>query len=127
MNWSDILAGLIAAIFSSGAFLSLMYYKENKKAKQIENEKSIVDEWQGIASERKSRCDELKTSLDHKDHKIDELYKENAELRKRNDRLSSANTALSILKCKDISCSKREPPFDNEYTASGNNNNNTKQ
>lgn len=127
MNWSDILAGLIAAIFSSGVFLSLLYYRENKKAKQIENEKSIVDEWQGIAAERKSRCDELKTSLDHKGHKIDELYKENAELRKRSDRLSSANTALSILKCKNIACGKREPPFDNEYTASGNNTNNTKQ
>lgn len=127
MNWSDILAGLIAAIFSSGVFVSLLYYRENKKAKQIENEKSIVDEWQGIASERKSRCDELKTSLDHKDHKIDELYKENAELRKRSDRLSSANTALSILKCKNIACGKREPPFDNEYTTSGNNTNTTKQ
>ena len=127
MNWSDILAGLIAAIFSSGVFLSLLYYRENKKAKQIENEKSIVDEWQGIAAERKSRCDELKSSLDHKDNKIEELYKENAELRKRNDGLSSANTALSILKCKEVSCTKREPPLDNEYTASGNNTNTTKQ
>lgn len=116
MNWSDILAGLIAAIFSSGVFMSLLYYRENRKAKQIENEKSIVDEWQGIAAERKGRCDELRESLDHKDKKIDDLYKENAELRKRNDKLSSANTALSILKCKVIECDKRQPPLDTEST-----------
>lgn len=94
--------------------MSLMYYRENKKAKQIENEKSIVDEWQGIAQERKNRCDELKASLDKKDEKIEELYKENALLRQRNDSLSSKNAALSILKCRDLECDHRKPPFGNK-------------
>lgn len=116
MDWGGIISAVVSSVFTSGVIMSLLYYKENKKAKQIENEKSIVDEWQGIASERKSRCDELKESLDQKDRKIDELYKENAELRKRNDKLSSANTALSILKCKVIGCDKRQPPFDTENT-----------
>ena len=114
MDWSGIVTAFIAAASSSGVFMSLIYYRENKKAKQIKNEQSIVNEWQGIAHERKNRCDELKDSLDHKDKKIDELYKENAELRKRNDKLSSANTALSILKCKIVGCDKRKPPIDTE-------------
>lgn len=116
MDWSGIISGLIAGGFSSGFAMSLMYFKENKKAKQLENEKAAIDEWQDIAQERKNRCDELKASLDHKDKKIDELYKENAELRKRNDKLSSTNTALSIFKCKILGCDKRKPPLDTETT-----------
>ncbi len=114
MDWSGIVVGLITGIFTSGCAMSLMYYRENKKAKQIENEKSIVDEWQGIAQERKNRCDELKASLDKKDEKIEELYKENALLRQRNDSLSSKNAALSILKCRDLECDHRKPPFGNK-------------
>lgn len=111
MDWSGIVVGLITGIFTSGCAMSLMYYRENKKAKQIENEKSIVDEWQGIAQERKNRCDELKASLDKKDEKIEELYKEKALLLQRSDTLSSKNAALSILKCRDLSCANRQPPF----------------
>lgn len=94
--------------------MSLMYYRENKKAKQLENEKAVIDEWQEIAHERKNRCDELKASLDLKDKKIDELYKEIALLRQRNDSLSSKNAALSILKCRDLACDHRKPPFGNK-------------
>jgi hypothetical protein len=111
MDWGTIIVSLGGALLTGGGFMSLLYYRENRRAKQIDNEKSVVDEWQELANERKLRCDELKESLDRKDAKIDALYKENADLRKRNDKLSSANTALSILKCKVISCDKRQPPF----------------
>lgn len=114
MDWNGLISGLIAGAFSSGFAMSLMYFKENKKAKQLENEKAAIDEWQDIAQERKSRCDELKESLDHKDAKIEELYKENAQLRQRSDTLSSKNAALSLLKCRDLTCAHRKPPFGNK-------------
>ena len=111
MDWTTIIISLGGALLTGGGALSLLYYKENRRAKQLDNEKSVIEEWCGIAEDRRNRCDELKASLDNKDRKIDELYKENSELRKRNDRLSSANTALSIYKCKVIGCDKRQPPF----------------
>lgn len=111
MDWTTIIISLGGALLTGGGALSLLYYKENRRAKQIDNEKSVVEEWREIAEERKARCDELKESLGRKDAKIDALYKENSELRKRNDELSSANTALSILKCKVLGCDKRQPPF----------------
>ena len=111
MDCTTIIISLGGALLTGGGALSLLYYKENRRAKQIDNEKSIIEEWQGVANDRRLRCDELKASLDNKDRKIDELYKENSELRKRNDKLSSANTALSIFKCKVVGCDKRQPPF----------------
>lgn len=114
MDWNAIVIGLISGSLSSGFAMSLMYFKENKKAKQLQNEKAAIDEWQEIAHERKNRCDELKASLDKKDDKIEGLYKENAQLRQRNDSLSSKNAALSILKCRDLACDHRKPPFGNK-------------
>ena len=93
MDWTTI----IITLMTSGVFLSVLYYRENRRSKQIDNEKSVVEEWRGFAEERKAR--------------FDALYKENSELRKRNDKLSSANAALSILKCKVLGCDKRQPPF----------------
>ncbi len=111
MDWASIIVAVVSALSTGSAVSALLYLRENKRAKQLDNEKSAIEEWQGIAKERKHRCDELKASLDAKDQKIDSLYRENAELRKRNDRLSSANTALSIFKCRIIGCDRRHPPF----------------
>lgn len=102
---------VVSALSTGGIVSALLYYRENKRARQLDNEKSVIEEWQGVAGEWKGRCTELKTLLDAKDAKIDALYRDNNELRKRNDRLSSANTALGIFKCKVLGCDRRVPPF----------------
>lgn len=111
MDWTTIIAAVVSALSTGGIVSALLYYRENKRARQLDNEKSVIEEWQGVANEWKVRCAELKTSLDAKDGKIDALYRGNNELRKRNDRLSSANTALGIFKCKVLGCDRRQPPF----------------
>ena len=51
MDWATIIISLGGALLTGGGALSLLYYKENRRAKQIDNEKSIIEEWQGVAND----------------------------------------------------------------------------
>lgn len=111
MDWSTIIATAVSCLLTGGVATSLLYYTENRRAKQLDNEKSAIEEWQAITEELKRRCAELKEEIAAKDRKIDTLYKDISSLRDRCDYLSSARAALTVLKCKVIDCGRRLPPF----------------
>lgn len=113
MDWTTIVTALVAALIPSGLVGTLIFYKENKRGRQLENESKVIAEWQGIADMYKKRCDELKATVDSKNAKIEELYKEGSVMRERLDKLSSKNAVLEIFKCKEISCGNRKPPLSN--------------
>lgn len=113
MDWTTIIMALIAALIPSGFVGTLIFYKEGKRSRQLDNESKVIAEWQGIADMYKKRCDELKATVDSKNAKIEELYKEEAVMRERLDKLSSKNAVLEIFKCKDILCENRKPPLSN--------------
>lgn len=113
MDWTAIITAAIAALIPSGLVGTIIFYRENKRGKQLENESKVIEEWQGIADMYKKRCDELKATVDLKDSKIEELYSEGASMRERLDKLSSKNAVLEIFKCKEIACGNRKPPLSN--------------
>lgn len=113
MDWSTIITSLVAALIPSGFIGTLIFYRENKRSRQLDNESKVIAEWQGIAGMYKNRCEELKATVDAKNDKIEELYKNEAVMRERLDKLSSKNAVLEIFKCKEISCGSRKPPLSN--------------
>lgn len=113
MDWSTIITSLVAALIPSGFIGTLIFYRENKRSRQLDNESKVIAEWQGIAGMYKNRCEELKATVDAKNDKIEELYKNEAVMRERLDKLSSKNAVLEIFKCKEISCGDRKPPLSN--------------
>lgn len=113
MDWSTIITSLVAALIPSGFIGTLIFYRENKRSRQLDNESKVIAEWQGIAGMYKNRCEELKATVDAKNDKIEELYKNEAVMRERLDKLSSKNAVLEIFKCKEISCGNRKPPLSN--------------
>lgn len=113
MDWTTIVTSLVAALIPSGFVGTLIFYKENKRGRQLENESKVIEEWQGIANMYKNRCEELKQTLDSKNAKIEEMYKEEAGMREKLDKRSSRNAVLEIFKCKEISCGTRKPPLSN--------------
>ena len=88
----------------------VLYWKQDKRAKEIENEAKQSDEWRKLyeRSEQDSR---------DKSDKIDRLYDEKKELRERFETLMAECAELKILnkeleyqKCQRFECLKRCPP-----------------
>ena len=113
MDWTTIITAALSALIPSGLVGSIIFYRENKRGKQLENESKVIEEWKGITEVYKARCEELKATVDSKDKKIEELYIEGGAMRERLDKLSSRNAVLEIFKCKEISCGNRKPPLTN--------------
>ena len=88
----------------------VLFWKQDKRAKEIENEAKQSDEWRKLyeRSEQDSR---------DKSDKIDRLYDEKKELRERFETLMAECAELKILnkeleyqKCQRFECLKRCPP-----------------
>lgn len=122
-EWVTAIVALLGGIGGLGGILSIfLFYGENKRSKQLENEHKANSEWMALVERYKKEADDIKqeysdfrketnATLDKKDCKIDSLYKEKGELMKRNDKLSSTVAALKNLRCKIIGCGKRQPPI----------------
>lgn len=111
MDWNALISGLLSALFVGGGLSLILFYKEDKRAKQLKNEKTAIEEWQELNEGLKRRIAELKETVVKKDEKIDELYRENTALRDRGDKLSSKVAVLSVFRCEEIGCGARRPPF----------------
>lgn len=88
----------------------VLFWKQDKRAKEIENEAHQSDEWRKLyeRSEQDSR---------DKSDKIDRLYDEKKELRERFETLMAEcaelkiqNKELEYQKCQRFECLKRCPP-----------------
>lgn len=107
MEIISALTTLLGILLGGGGVL---FWKQNKRAKEIENEAHQSDEWRKLyeRSEQDSR---------DKSDKIDRLYDEKKELRERFETLMAEcaelkiqNKELEYQKCQRFECLKRCPP-----------------
>ena len=74
MDWTTVYGSLISSIASCGGFSVFMYYRENKRQKQIANEAAAAAQWRELYLEERA-------TNDRKDDTIDGLYKTANDLR----------------------------------------------
>lgn len=107
MEIISALTTLLGILLGGGGVL---FWKQDKRAKEIENEAHQSDEWRKLyeRSEQDSR---------DKSDKIDRLYDEKKELRERFETLMAEcaelkiqNKELEYQKCQRFECLKRCPP-----------------
>lgn len=111
-DWITGVVALLGGIGGLGGICSIfLFYRENKQAKQLQNDHNANNEVWALVEKYKQRTIDLEATIAEKDNKIDSLYNMNNELRNRNDKLSSTVTALSILRCKVVGCANRVPPM----------------
>lgn len=111
MDWTTIIASLIAAIFGGGGIGALFYRKETKRAKQAETDLSLAVGWQKFAEAKQGIIEKLNEKIERKDSKIEELYIEIGQQRNEIDMLSTKVAVLEVYKCVNVGCADRKPPF----------------
>ena len=127
MDWTTIICALIAALIPSGGIAGYVFLREDKKAKQLENDHNANNEVWTLVNKYKERITDLEATIKEKDNKIDNLYKTIGELRTRNDKLSSKVAVLTILRCKVVGCANRIPPMGSRDNESCNEEQNTNE
>lgn len=122
ITWLTILINAVVALLSAGGVGWIITAKEDKKQKQLENEAKeqeieehkkdeIIKDWKEIAEERRKRCEELKSDSEKKDERL--LEKDNliSDLKAKLDDRNTYCAVSELLKCNDLQCGSRKPPF----------------
>lgn len=104
MEWGNVIIGFVSALVSGGGLLGIVYYKENKRAKQLANDEAAAAQWRSLYEHQMAKNEALNA-------KIDRLYNEATALRNENNELTTLNAKLTIFKCERIECERRQPPI----------------
>ncbi len=107
MDWTSIIMTLI----TSSAFTAIYLLGERKTSAVLDNVGKSIDQWKLIVEEYKREKEAMQADIDRKDKKIDSLYTQIGILKDDKDKLSSKVAYLSVVKCSELGCIKRQPPF----------------
>lgn len=103
MEWINIIITSLFSLIGALGGGTLMFYKQNKKLKEMEIVHTQSDEWQELYNDIKEERNKLS-------NKIDELYREKNELNKQNQKLELKVQKLQWYHCTVEHCAKRQPP-----------------
>lgn len=104
MDWTTVLVAVLSSLVSGGGIAGLVFFKENKRARQLDNETTASAQWRELYEKSEAKVDGLNL-------KVDALYKENGYLRDQNDSLKTQRAVLTMYKCETLNCTNRQPPF----------------
>lgn len=102
MGWLPVLTAFVGTLLGGG---SVLFYKQNKAAKVIENESSLAKEWKKLYDEEKSKREK-------DSEKLDKCIVDIAKLYGKVEILEADKTILIYYSCADIGCEQRKP-FEN--------------
>lgn len=116
----SIITGVVA-LFSALLGSSVLYFRQNKRSKEIENELKLAEAWEHLAhemeiknGEKDSKIDELRKHVNilqsDKIKIIESKQKEIQNLQTELFETRIKSVELNYNKCKVIGCSKRQPP-----------------
>lgn len=110
MEWVSTIVAAIVGLLSAFGGGSIIYARQTRRLKEIENEAKQSDEWRKLYEEMKKEAVE-------RDRKIDDLYgeiskhrDEKVEMRKELARLEVQVAKLGYTKCEVLYCPDRVPP-----------------
>ena len=90
-------------MLAGGGLASIIYIKENKRTKRLQNDILASSQWKELFEKEETKNEKLGA-------KLDASYKENSLLRDKNNDLTTQNAVLKIHKCEVIGCKDRKPP-----------------
>ena len=110
MDWTTIVASLIAAL-SGGGLISILTIRETRKKLKVENKEKEGEVYVKLINELQDQIEKQNERLDKKDTIIQEKDDIIADLRARLDSVSTDLAKATLLKCNRLNCSDRRPPL----------------
>lgn len=110
MDWTTIVASLIAAL-SGGGLTSILTIRETRKKLKVENKEKEGEVYVKLINELQDQIEKQNERLDKKDTIIQEKDDIIADLRARLDSVSTDLAKATLLKCNRLNCSDRRPPL----------------
>lgn len=104
MDWATIIASLFTALLTGGGIGGIFMFKENRRAKQIENDQSAAAEWKDLYEKMEKKAEDTGRKLDEAYAVIFNLRNEAADTGKR-------LVQAELLRCKKTPCIDRDPPL----------------
>ena len=122
ITWATLLINAVIALLSAGSVGWIVTVKEDKRSKKLENRRKeleieehkkdeIIKDWKDIAEERQKAITELKEEAKIKDDRITEKDSIISELKAKLDDRNTYCAVSELMKCTDIQCASRKPPF----------------
>lgn len=108
------LIGIIGTILGSVDLIAvvslLLFYKPNKKAKEIENDTHGNEALQSVITTLREQLERSDADSKTKQEIIDSLREENGELKQTIIKLEQEKTTCEFWKCSVRGCINRQPP-----------------
>lgn len=122
ITWATLIINAVIALMSAGSVGWIVTVREDKRAKKLENRRKeleieehkkdeIIKDWKDIAEERQKTIYELKEEVKTKDDKISEKDVLISDLKAKLDDRNTYCAVSELMKCTDIQCASRKPPF----------------
>ena len=96
MDASTLLTTLFTTLLSGGGVASFMQYKQNRKAKELENDKAASEQWRALYEEQTKTVQGLREKLH--------------EIRERLEEEKRQTLMCRFYVCEKLNCTDREPP-----------------
>lgn len=107
----ELVIELISSLLGTGGIITIFLIAEKKAAAQLQNAEKIQEEWRLIVSQKEHDLSLLNTKYEAATAKIERLYDDNSELRNKLDIVNTDCAVSKIMRCDNISCANRKPPF----------------
>lgn len=122
MDWNTIVIAVVSALGSGGILATILNLWTGKRSRKLDDDAKefdiqehkkdeIVQDWKDISAERKERAEELSIALRESEQRVRDKEKVITELRTKLDDLRTYCAVAELLKCEDLTCERRRPPF----------------
>jgi hypothetical protein len=110
MEIGNIIEIIVTALFGGG-IVTFVTLRDKKTEAMLSNMEKVIEELRILAAGYKEEVVTLKGELKEKEVYIDELHRKESGLYEKLDKANSRAAVFKILKCTQVGCDKRVPPF----------------
>lgn len=108
ITFATSLAGLLLGGGGVGAF---MHYKHESRAKELDNEKSEIENDDSLITQWKDLYREAEAKSQAKSKRIEELYQRLTRKSEQLAKVTVQREKLLTFKCLRVACTERQPPI----------------
>lgn len=121
IDWVNIIVAAVCSVVGAFGGGSLLYFRQNKREKDISNELREADEWEKLYREKEQKCDAKDAKIDELRKHINSLQEERIrliadssdkqqELQGKVSQLRTEMIECNWYRCEVCGCKNRRPP-----------------